>query len=244
MVFTSNRTGVFEVWVSASDGSSPSKLTNLPDSLSGSPRWRSDGKQIVFFSDRNNAGYQDWIINRDGSSLQQITQIDRAPWNPILFPDGKKLSFTSSKGTFLIDLSKPLSDRLAEPLPLMDKEGHLFDRASCSSDGRYMAGFCVDSNLSRIPGLFVYTLQTKAYTKIAEAGQSPTWVASSSKLLFQKEQDLYIVDVVSNKVQHVSTKPDVLMGPVSVVDVSRDGKFLYLVREDSQADIWLATLQE
>jgi hypothetical protein len=107
-----------------------------------------------------------------------------------------------------------------------------------------MAGYCADSNSSTIPGLFVYSLETQAYTKIADAGDQPNWIAGTSKLLFQKGQDLYITDVVSKKVQRVSTRADVLRAPTSVVDVSRDGKFLYVVSEDSQADIWLATLQD
>jgi Tol biopolymer transport system component len=50
VVFTSNRSGINEIWVCDSDGGNAQQLTSLGNSTTGTPRWSSDGKQIVFDS--------------------------------------------------------------------------------------------------------------------------------------------------------------------------------------------------
>ena len=48
IVFVSNRSGVYEIWASASDGSNCVRLTKSVALFPGSPRWSPDGKMIVF----------------------------------------------------------------------------------------------------------------------------------------------------------------------------------------------------
>jgi serine/threonine protein kinase len=50
LVFTSGRTGAFELWTARIDGSSPRQLTNFGGPETGYARWSPDGKQIVFNS--------------------------------------------------------------------------------------------------------------------------------------------------------------------------------------------------
>jgi serine/threonine protein kinase/Tol biopolymer transport system component len=50
VVFSSNRSGINEIWVCDSDGGNAQQLTSLGNSMTGTPRWSSDGKQIVFDS--------------------------------------------------------------------------------------------------------------------------------------------------------------------------------------------------
>jgi TolB protein len=65
------------------------------------PAWSPDGNRIAFASTRSGSGYTDiWVVNRDGSGLQNITNTPRASegtptWSP---PNGAQIAFTSDKG--------------------------------------------------------------------------------------------------------------------------------------------------
>lgn len=56
------------------------------------PKFSPDGKQIAFISDRNGA-YNLWLMNTDGSNLQQITkEPNNAVHNPYWSPDGNYIA--------------------------------------------------------------------------------------------------------------------------------------------------------
>ena len=59
------------------------------------PEWSPDSKQIVFISDRGGS-VQVWIMNADGSSARQITNLSTEAGGVLFSPDGKKLVFTSN----------------------------------------------------------------------------------------------------------------------------------------------------
>ncbi len=48
LAFTSNRSGSYELWVAASDGSDPLRLTSFGETFTSTPRWSPDGQRIVF----------------------------------------------------------------------------------------------------------------------------------------------------------------------------------------------------
>ena len=48
IAFSSNRTGVRQVWVADADGANPMALTNFTAGVAGSPKWSPDGQTIVF----------------------------------------------------------------------------------------------------------------------------------------------------------------------------------------------------
>src|SRR5204863_219581 len=56
------------------------------------PRWSPDGKRIAFTSDRS-GGSEIWAINRDGSGLQQLTQMAGAH-HPVWSPDGTQMVYS------------------------------------------------------------------------------------------------------------------------------------------------------
>jgi Tol biopolymer transport system component len=97
------------------DGSDVKRLTNLPGP-DGGPFFSADGSKIVFrgrHPDKGKelddyfallkkemwkpAGLDVFVMNRDGSQLQQVTKgLGGANWAPFFTPDGTKIIFASN----------------------------------------------------------------------------------------------------------------------------------------------------
>ncbi|MBX3085578.1 MAG: PD40 domain-containing protein [Anaerolineae bacterium] len=99
--------GIFTLKV---DGSGLSKLLDLPaDDVSVNynkdhffvrdvvwPRWSPDGTQIAFASTKS--GNLDlYIMNADGSNVQQLTKDEAAEYSPAWSPDGRYLAYVVEK---------------------------------------------------------------------------------------------------------------------------------------------------
>ncbi len=85
------------------------------------PRWHPDGRRIAFIS-RRSGKLELWIINRDGSGLEQITHTqDRGSvMYPQWSPDGSRLGYyVSDEGSYLLDAGKPWKEQTPQALPKM-----------------------------------------------------------------------------------------------------------------------------
>jgi hypothetical protein len=96
IVFTSNRTGVFEVWVCDSDGSNAVQITNMGTGMTGCPRWSPDGKEIVF--DSSAGGQWDiYAIAASGGSPRRLTDHPATDALPSFSRDGRFVYFRSDR---------------------------------------------------------------------------------------------------------------------------------------------------
>ena len=58
--------------------------------------WRPDGKKIAFVSNRS-GNYDIWMINVDGSRLENLTDNPAQDTSPAWLPGGKELAFVSTR---------------------------------------------------------------------------------------------------------------------------------------------------
>jgi len=95
IVFSSQRSGQSEIWVSNGDGSNPVQVTSL-ESGSGSPRWFPDGRRIVF--DSSKEGHTE-IYATDITTLvpHRLTNESTDNVTPVVSPDGKWIYFASRR---------------------------------------------------------------------------------------------------------------------------------------------------
>jgi len=97
LVFQSNRTGKFQIYLMNADGKNVVRLTNNDGDDAG-PHFSPDGSKIVFSSER--AGSTEvYVINSDGSNERRLTNFRADTSHPSWAPDGTRILFCSNKET-------------------------------------------------------------------------------------------------------------------------------------------------
>jgi Tol biopolymer transport system component len=91
IVFSSNRSGFFELWSMNPDGSGLRQITHLQNSARG-PWVSADGEHIAFHSTYSGS-LQVWTIDSDGDNLRQLTSVGQNN-GPAWSPDGSQLVYT------------------------------------------------------------------------------------------------------------------------------------------------------
>jgi Tol biopolymer transport system component len=146
VVFQSDRTGRWEVFVVGSDGKGLRQLTAGPgDQMT--PKWSPDGKTIAFVSAPAVGEPGDvYLMAADGSGLRRLTDDPADDGHPAWFPDGTRIAFNSTRVT--PDPSLPPAQQWHEVFSV-DLEGgdvrqHTRCRTVCtypavSPDGRRVA---------------------------------------------------------------------------------------------------------
>lgn len=86
---------VRRLWLAAADGTSPPRQLTASAKSDGHPRWRPDGKWIVFESVRSGTS-QLWAIPVDGGEARQLTNVSTGASSPVWSRDGKRLAFVSA----------------------------------------------------------------------------------------------------------------------------------------------------
>lgn len=94
--FTTGRPRASEIFTIDAQGGQPTRLTRMTELGMGAraPDWAPDGKRLAF---QSAAPADIWVINLDGTGLQQLT-FDKAPdATPAWSPDGRRIAFVSQR---------------------------------------------------------------------------------------------------------------------------------------------------
>jgi Tol biopolymer transport system component len=198
------------------------------------PNWSPNGR-IVFHSNRGGK-YGVWSIRPDGSELRPLTALRQEIYQPVISPDGRWLVGMTgeSRSAALIDLTKPLAQRLPEPLP-PPARGESFRANSWSPDGRRLAGTSGES------GILLYSPASRRYERVTEHGFGPVWMRDSRRLLYIDDGGgIFMADSLTRESREVLAAGG---SRFRTLDLSPDGRVLYLVRQAEEGDIWMLTLR-
>jgi serine/threonine protein kinase/Tol biopolymer transport system component len=109
IVFVSNRSGQWQLWSAAGDGTNPVQLTPNPSQVPfGTPRWSPDAGQIVYDT-VSNGHSAIGIMNRDGTGAHILAN---DPWDdmmPSWSHDGQSIYFTCNINSALKVCRKPVA---------------------------------------------------------------------------------------------------------------------------------------
>jgi Tol biopolymer transport system component len=224
-----------DLFVMKSDGTGYRQITDDPHRDRG-PRWMPDGKRIGFYSDRTGR-YESWSIRPDGSGLEQLTRTAEGDARTELTwsPDAKRIATNDGTRTFIEDLSRPLAERRAEALPLLEG-GKALQPRSWSRDGRLLAGG-VEFYVSPASVTLLYSFESKTYRALPEGRGWPVWLSDSRRLLVARADAIVLLDALTGRADPVL--PVAAHNP----SVSRDDRFMSYIETVSESDVWLATFE-
>ena len=221
-----------DLFLVRADGGELRQLTDDPEKDRG-PSWSPDGKLLYFYSQRGSR-YEVWSIRPDGSELRQVSRTSGPSlWRPRAMPDGRTLYEFNSNGTVFLPLNADGTATRVEPLPPMPDPKKHFQTPMLSPDGKRFAGATGQLD-GGTPGLWLYSLETKRYEQLTDRGVSPQWMPDGKRLLFIDGDRAAVIDIATKQVRHIL--PD---RRVRNLEITPDGRTLFLYERTSEADIWM-----
>jgi len=97
IVFQSDRSGDWEIWICERDGSNAEQLTHFGGVLAGSPRWSPDGRQIAFDS-RANGTSQIYVVSVNGGEPRRLTDAATGAAVASWSRDGRWIYYSTVRG--------------------------------------------------------------------------------------------------------------------------------------------------
>jgi Tol biopolymer transport system component/DNA-binding winged helix-turn-helix (wHTH) protein len=231
IVFSSNRTGHFEIWVSDRDGSNLTQVTSLRG-WAGSPRWSPDGHRIAFDSNHRGNG-EIFVIDAQGGPSRRITSDPSLDARPSWSRDGGWIYFTSQRdGTLQI---WKVSSEGGEPIQITHGGG---GQPFESADGRFVYFNRGNSGVWRVP------VEGGEETPVLPANTA-AWAVAKDGLYFVEPRERPTEEWFLRLLRFDATEPaDVMQVPppwwASALDIAPDGKwFVYTQSEQVGSDLML-----
>ena len=200
------------------------------------PRWSPDGRRILFTSDRSGQ-FDTWSIRPDGSDLRQVVKTQGKIYCGEWSPDGRRLACSQeADGPLLIDLSRPLEQRVPERLPPSDLG---FLPGSWSPDGKRLIGSTPELDV------VLFSFETGRYETVASRGDlRAVWMRDSRRILYSDIDStaIYVLDTVTKHKRRLLEPP-----PGSRFDsfaLGPQDRNLYVSRIlGEEGDIWALDLK-
>ena len=111
IVYVSNKSGDFDIFIAGRTGTNPSDLSQNDAANDIDPAFSPDGNSIVFASNLNSLAFPNidgdfeiFRMNRDGSNLKQLTVNSVDDTRPSYSPDGSRIVFASERTSGETDL--------------------------------------------------------------------------------------------------------------------------------------------
>lgn len=95
ILFQSNRSGKWQIYVMDASGTHTQQLTS-GDANNNFPDWSPENERIAFVSDRE-GNEEVYVMRMDGSQLRNVSNHPARDIHPYWGPDGKKLLFNSTR---------------------------------------------------------------------------------------------------------------------------------------------------
>jgi Tol biopolymer transport system component len=228
-----------DLMVMRTDGSAVTRLTSDVYRDRG-PAWSADSIRLHFYSDRSGT-YQNWSIRRDGSGLEQVLEV--ASGTPITAflpsPDGRLGAATalgSDQRLLIVDLSRPLAERVPEAVPLPEGVSAIVPIGWLSDDEVVVSSPGSQPGTSRV---FVYAASAKAFRLAADAPAPAVGLMGRRVFGVGADNRIVLVDLDSGRVRRGDDITSRLSPLVRSAAPSATGRSLFVVQTQTFTNLWL-----
>ncbi len=230
IVFASNRSGEYEIWVANADGSNPLQITfDLVRALR--PRWSPDGRRIAFAA-RPGGNVDIYSVDASGGPARRLTthvaEDASAQWSL----DGRWIYFTSNRSGRR-EIWKMRSDGSEAEFQVTKDGGTI-----CIE---HQNGSSLVFSKQGVAGIFRMPVAGGTEEKISDASITAIAIVGDN-LYFHPDRGKNIqrMDLVTKRVQDIVPADKSDLGGVFGFFVSRDGEWMVYARvEQSGSDIML-----
>ena len=206
ILYQSNRTGNWQIYVMDKDGSNQKRITD--DKYNNNfPDWSPNNNKIAFVSDRE--GNEDvYVMNMDGTGLMNLSKNPARDIHPYWAPDGKKLLFNSSR-----------DDEDSFEIYEINVDGTGLKRLTNSKEVETCARFSPDETkivyLKGTPGgnddITVMDIHSKEEINLSKSESNegwPVWTPDGDKVIFSSRWygnfDLFSIDSDGSNMKRIS----------------------------------------
>lgn len=237
IVFTSARTGNYEIWVCDREGRDPVQLTSSNGPQLGSPRWSPDSRWIAFDSPKT--GNEDiYVIAADGGQSRRLTNGPSNNVRPSWSQDGQWVYFGSNRSGDWQIWREPAPGGSAVQVTKTKGGEEAFE----SLDGKFVYYAKLD-----VPGIWKVPVGGGEETRVLDRGGRSAWAVTGRGICFfdlssSNGTTLRFYDFVIGKVTLLrefskDTQVDTIN---TAMTVSPDGRsILYTQLDQSGSDLML-----
>jgi Tol biopolymer transport system component len=173
IIFTSARSGNYEIWVCDREGRSPAQVTSSSGPQLGSPRWSPDSRWIAFDSPK--AGNPDvYVISADGGQPRRLTSGPSNNVRPSWSHDGRWIYFGSNRSGDWQIWKEPAQGGAAVQVTTGDG----FE-AFESDDGRFVYYAKLNA-----PGIWKVPVAGGEETRVLDRGGVSIWALTGQGICF------------------------------------------------------------
>jgi Tol biopolymer transport system component/DNA-binding winged helix-turn-helix (wHTH) protein len=238
IVFVSNRSGSYEIWMCDREGGNQVQLTTFRGPVAGSPRWSPDGRQIVFDS-RPDGNPDIFAINSEGGMPRRLTSDASEDVVPNWSQDGRWIYFTSNR-TGRMEIWKMAS--IGGEATQVTRDGGFEAVESLDGQWLYYAKARGSSAIWRVPTAggepsFVFDFNDPDYSRM--------WAITNRGIYFAKADTsnrslIQFFNFDSGKTTTIAATDKALPKGHGVLTVAPDGSALIFPQLDQQgSDIML-----
>jgi Tol biopolymer transport system component/DNA-binding winged helix-turn-helix (wHTH) protein len=243
IVFASDRTGNYEIWIADADGKSQRQLTGAQGSA-GSPRFSPDGKFVAY--DAQTTGEANiYVISTNGGAPRRLTDEVKSNSLPAWSVDGQTIFFLSNRSGSDQVWKMPASDGGGGEAVQLTKQGAF--EMFAAPDGKSVI-YSKGGGKSGLWRVGTDGGNETPITELADVGGWRSWTVANGGIYYtafgaQPPFHIRYFNLTTRQTKDVVAVEKAPLAYYSNLNVSSDGKkILYAPQDQSASTIMLAEL--